>query len=56
MKKILFASFSLIILFAPQVLAQDKEDLKQNMFGLTCDKILAMKLDSWADYHSRKLS
>jgi hypothetical protein len=54
MKKILFASFSLVILFAPQVLAQDVEDLKQNMLGLTCDKILAMKPGSWADYHSQK--
>ncbi len=54
MEKILLASLSLMILFVPHALAQSGEDLKQDMLGLTCDKILAMKPGSWADYHSKK--
>jgi hypothetical protein len=50
--KILSASVSLLILFAPAVIAQ--ENLQQDMAGLTCDKILTMKADSWEEYHSQK--
>jgi hypothetical protein len=50
--KILSTSVSLLILFAPTVIAQ--ENPQQDMAGLTCDKILTMKADSWEAYHSQK--
>jgi hypothetical protein len=50
--KILSATTSLLIIFASGISAQ--ENLNPDMAGLTCNKILTMKADSWEQYHYKK--
>ncbi|MCW5312962.1 hypothetical protein GTQ43_03580 [Nostoc sp. KVJ3] len=50
--KFLLAGASLLLLFASPVIAQ--ENTNSDTTGLTCNKILAMKKDAWAEYYYKK--
>lgn len=52
MKKILIASLTALALLAPTVNAQ--ENLDEEKLGLSCNKILGMKYESWTQFYSQK--
>jgi hypothetical protein len=50
--KLLFAGASLLFLFASPVIAQENTNI--DTVGLTCNQVLAMKEDTWAEYYYKK--